>query len=227
MPTPASFPIVVTSYEIVLADVKFLQKYQWKYIVVDEGHRLKNFNCKLLRELRTIPAANKLLLTGLHGLLMMGCTQVVIACVLSKPTRDVPLLACLRAGTPLQNNLAELWSLLNFLLPDVFTSLANFESWFDFSGVGQEGGDKSIVAQEQRNKVVSKLHAILRPFLLRRVKSDVEHSLPGKMEVLLYAHMTEQQREFNEQLRDRTLSVSRSWAEHPAQLVFLTRLLWP
>ena len=50
--------------EIVIADVKFLQRYNWKYIVVDEGHRLKNFNCKLLRELRTIPTANKLLLTG-------------------------------------------------------------------------------------------------------------------------------------------------------------------
>ena len=58
------FPVVVTSYEIVIADVKFLQRYHWKYVVVDEGHRLKNFNCKLLRELRTIPTANKLLLTG-------------------------------------------------------------------------------------------------------------------------------------------------------------------
>ena len=59
-----NFPVVVTSYEIVIADVKFLQRYHWKYVVVDEGHRLKNFNCKLLRELRTIPTANKLLLTG-------------------------------------------------------------------------------------------------------------------------------------------------------------------
>ena len=57
-------------------------------------------------------------------------------------------------GTPLQNNLSELWSLLNFLLPDVFNSLANFESWFDFSGVGQAGGDQHILAQEQRNRVV-------------------------------------------------------------------------
>ena len=63
-----------------------------------------------------------------------------------------------RAGTPLQNNLSELWSLLNFLLPDVFNSLANFESWFDFSGVGQAGGDQHILAQEQRNRVVRCMH---------------------------------------------------------------------
>jgi ATP-dependent DNA helicase len=59
-----AFPIVVTSYEIVLADSKFLAQYKWKYVVVDEGHRLKNMNCRLLRELRAIPTANKLLLTG-------------------------------------------------------------------------------------------------------------------------------------------------------------------
>ena len=56
--------MVVTSYEIVIADSKLLQRYTWKYIIVDEGHRLKNFNCKLLRELRQIPVDNKLLLTG-------------------------------------------------------------------------------------------------------------------------------------------------------------------
>ena len=59
-----SFPVVVTSYEIVIADATALQRYDWKYLVVDEGHRLKNSGCRLLRELRTISSANKLLLTG-------------------------------------------------------------------------------------------------------------------------------------------------------------------
>lgn len=66
-PATADFPVVVTSYEIVIADSKLLQRYKWKYVVVDEGHRLKNFNCKLLRELRQIPVDNKLLLTGQLG----------------------------------------------------------------------------------------------------------------------------------------------------------------
>ena len=56
--------MIVTSYEIVLADAKFLQQYKWKYVVVDEGHRLKNHNSKLLRELRTMHSTNRLLLTG-------------------------------------------------------------------------------------------------------------------------------------------------------------------
>lgn len=56
-------------------------------------------------------------------------------------------------------------------------------------------------------QVVTKLHIILKPFLLRRIKSDVEGSLPAKKEMVLYAHMTQQQQEFNAQLRDKTLNV--------------------
>ena len=57
-------------------------------------------------------------------------------------------------------------------------------------------------------QVITKLHSILKPFLLRRVKSDVENSLPGKKELILYADMTQQQRDFNEELRQNTLNVS-------------------
>lgn len=59
------------------------------------------------------------------------------------------------AGTPLQNNLSELWSLLNFLLPEVFTSLADFEGWFDFTGTSGDEDDRKALAIEQRNNVVS------------------------------------------------------------------------
>ena len=154
-PIKPTFPAIVTSFEIVMADRKFLQKYNFKYLVVDEGHRLKNFDCKLIRELKQIPAANKLLLTG----------------------------------TPLQNNLPELWSLLHFLLPDVFSSLSQFQSWFDFSAeAGNEAGSDDAEANK-RVKVVEKLHGILKPFLLRRLKGDVETNLPRKKEIILYAHM--------------------------------------
>lgn len=69
-----------------------VQRFQWKYLIVDEGHRIKNLNCRLVRELKMLPTDNKLLLTG----------------------------------TPLQNNLSELWSLLNFLLPEVFDDLKRY-----------------------------------------------------------------------------------------------------
>ncbi|CCG80996.1 putative SNF2 family helicase/ATPase PasG [Taphrina deformans PYCC 5710] len=154
----AKFPIVVTSYEIIMNDRKFLQKYSWKYIVVDEGHRLKNLNCRLIRELKSYTSANRLLLTG----------------------------------TPLQNNLSELWSLLNFLLPDIFSDLESFQSWFDFSSLNSSQNG-NLADEEQQGSVVAQLHQILKPFLLRRLKTDVEKDLPKKREYLLYAPMTAHQ----------------------------------
>lgn len=166
------FPIVVTSYEVALSDArKYLRHYNWKYLVVDEGHRLKNPKCKLLKELKYIPIGNKLLLTG----------------------------------TPLQNNLAELWSLLHFILPDIFSSLEEFQSWFDLSGKCNSELMKEELEEKRRGQVVAKLHAILRPFLLRRMKSDVEKMLPRKKEIIIYATMTEHQRNFQDHLINKTL----------------------
>ncbi|KAI9806762.1 MAG: hypothetical protein M1825_006219 [Sarcosagium campestre] len=83
-------------------------------------------------------------------------------------------------GTPLQNNLHELWALLNFLLPDVFGESEAFDSWFSEQN-------------EDQDAVVQQLHRVLRPFLLRRVKNDVEKSLLPKKEVNLYIGMSEMQ----------------------------------
>ncbi|KAK4262183.1 hypothetical protein QN277_027768 [Acacia crassicarpa] len=166
------FPIVITSYEVALNDAKrCLMFYHWKYLVIDEGHRLKNSKCKLVRMLKYLPVENKLLLTG----------------------------------TPLQNNLAELWSLLNFILPDIFASQEEFESWFNLSGKCSNGATKEELEEGRRAQVVAKLHAILRPFLLRRMKSDVEQMLPRKKEIIIYAIMTELQKNFQEHLINKTL----------------------
>ncbi|KAJ5676968.1 uncharacterized protein N7477_002601 [Penicillium maclennaniae] len=154
------FPIVCTSYDICINDRKFLAQYQWRYIIVDEGHRLKNMNCRLIKELMSYNSANRLLITG----------------------------------TPLQNNISELWSLLHFLLPDVFNDLNSFEKWFDFSSVLDDNGQAELIERRKRN-LVSTMHSILKPFLLRRVKTDVEDSLPKKREYILYAPMTPEQKE--------------------------------
>lgn len=113
------------------------------------------------------------------------------------------------AGTPLQNTLSELWSILNFILPNVFQRLVDFEAWFDFSAARQDGGDQALIAMEQRNRVVSKLHDILKPFFLRRLKSDVSLKLPQKQEIILYAPMTQHQKDVNLGLLDHSLQVSK------------------
>ena len=177
--TKLEFPVVVTSYEICMNDRKFLANYQWRYIIVDEGHRLKNMNCKLIKELMTYDSANRLLITG----------------------------------TPLQNNIAELWSLLHFLLPDVFNDLDSFERWFDFSSVLEEKRDAEGKTMKRKNNLVSTMHAILKPFLLRRIKTDVEASLPKKREYILFAPLTSEQRDL---YREILAGTSRSYLEDKA-----------
>lgn len=91
-------------------------------------------------------------------------------------------------GTPLQNNLHELWALLNFLLPDVFGDNEIFNEWFE-----QTKKDDDDQNDEGDKEAVEKLHKILSPFLLRRVKADVEKSLLPKKEINVYVGMTAMQ----------------------------------
>lgn len=159
-----SFPIVVTSYEVSIKDQAKLNKLgPYTYVVVDEGQRLKNHRCTLIQSLKRISASNRLLLSG----------------------------------TPIQNNLDELWSLLNFVNPQIFDDLSVFQSWFGFRDIGQRdkgGTDEEMILLEQRkNNTVTKLHEILRPFLLRRIKRDVLKDMPPKKEVVVYAGMSKLQ----------------------------------
>ncbi|KAM9325006.1 lymphoid-specific helicase [Gastrophryne carolinensis] len=163
------YPVVVTSFEIAMRDRPVLQHRSWKYMILDEGHRIKNMNCRLIRELKEFRSDNKLLLTG----------------------------------TPLQNNLAELWSLLNFLLPDVFDDLRSFESLFDITGITQNAED--IVAKEREQNVLHMLHQILTPFLLRRLKTDVALEVPPKREVVVYAPLVKKQETFYTAIVNRTI----------------------
>lgn len=167
-PGSEDFPVVVTSYEICMNDRKFLANFGWKFIIIDEGHRIKNLNCRLIRELQSYQSANRLLITG----------------------------------TPLQNNLQELWSLLHFLMPQIFDKLEAFESWFDFSALKDKDGYEQLLSEKRQKKLVASLHAILKPFLLRRVKADVEKLMPRKREYVLFAPLTSMQRELYQAILD-------------------------
>jgi len=166
-----SFPVIVTSYEIAITDRNSLEKYKWKYMVVDEGQRIKNINCRLIRELKKFPTENRLLLSG----------------------------------TPIQNTLEELWSLLNFVNPQIFDDLSVFQSWFGFRNIGKETSVDDILNEEEKEKIVSKLHEILRPFLMRRLKKDVLIEMPPKKEFVVYAGMTELQRKYYKLVQENKL----------------------
>ena len=87
-------------------------------------------------------------------------------------------------GTPLQNNLHELWSLLNFLLPDVFTSADDFDAWFNL----KDG--------QAETQIIDQLHKVLKPFLLRRLKTDVKSEIPPKKEIYVECGLSKMQKEW-------------------------------
>ncbi|RWA03515.1 hypothetical protein EKO27_g11590 [Xylaria grammica] len=163
------FPVVCTSYEMVLRDHAALSKIDWAFIVVDEGHRMKNADAKLFRQLQQFKSATRLLITG----------------------------------TPLQNNLRELWSLLHFLMPETFLDWEAFEVWFDFSDLQDEEGTAQFIEDKESQSLVSKIHKVLQPLLLRRIKADVAAYLPKKREYVLYAPMTKEQTDLYNVISDK------------------------
>lgn len=99
----------------------------------------------------------------------------------------------LLTGTPLQNDLMELWSLMHFLMPHIFQSHQQFRDWFNNPITGMVEG------QEQINKpLVDRLHNVLRPFILRRLKQDVEKQLPKKYEHVIRCRLSKRQRNLYE-----------------------------
>uniref|UniRef100_A0A673NBQ0 Transcription activator BRG1 n=1 Tax=Sinocyclocheilus rhinocerous TaxID=307959 RepID=A0A673NBQ0_9TELE len=153
------FNVLVTTYEYIIKDKQVLAKIRWKYMIVDEGHRMKNHHCRLTQVLNThYLAPRRVLLTG----------------------------------TPLQNKLPELWALLNFLLPTIFKSCSTFEQWFNAPFAMT--GEKVDLNEEETILIIRRLHKVLRPFLLRRLKKEVEAQLPEKVEYVIKCDMSALQR---------------------------------
>ncbi|XP_072297120.1 chromodomain-helicase-DNA-binding protein 8 isoform X3 [Eucyclogobius newberryi] len=157
IPGAYKFDALITTFEMVLSDCPELREISWRCVIIDEAHRLKNRNCKLLDSLKMLDLEHKVLLTG----------------------------------TPLQNTVEELFSLLHFLEP------AQFPSEFEFL---REFGD--LKTEEQ----VQKLQAILKPMMLRRLKEDVEKNLAPKQETIIEVELTDVQKKYYRAILERNFS---------------------
>ncbi|KAI8628012.1 hypothetical protein F5Y19DRAFT_150272 [Xylariaceae sp. FL1651] len=166
--------VCITSYQIVLQDQQVFKRRQWHYMILDEAHNIKNFKSKRWQTLLGFNTQARLLLTG----------------------------------TPLQNNLTELWSLLFFLMPSEngvggFADLAEFQDWFHRpeSQILESGREQM---DDEARAIIAKLHKVLRPYLLRRLKADVEKQMPAKYEHVEICRLSRRQRELYDGFLART-----------------------
>ncbi|KAM7270566.1 hypothetical protein ACFE04_029780 [Oxalis oulophora] len=140
------FNVLLTTYEMILADSCHLRGVPWELLIVDEGHRLKNSGSKLFGLLNTYSFQHRVLLTG----------------------------------TPLQNNIGEMYNLLNFLQPSSFPSLSSFEEKFN-----------DLTTAEK----VEELKKLVAPHMLRRLKKDAMQNIPPKTERMVPVELSAVQAE--------------------------------
>jgi SNF2 family DNA or RNA helicase len=184
-----NFNVLLTTYEYIIKDKASLRKISWQYAIVDEGHRMKNAASKFAKTLSSqYETKYRILLTG----------------------------------TPLMNDLSELWSLLNFLLPTIFNSVDTFDQWFNkpFEQFGSSTNannaaedESNMLTNEERMFIIHRLHELLRPFMLRRIKSEVLDQLPEKVEKILRCEMSSWQKELYSQISKKAVAENSSLLE--------------
>ncbi|KAJ3087733.1 hypothetical protein HK102_010398 [Quaeritorhiza haematococci] len=170
-----NFNVLLTTYEFIIKEKAILSKIKWIFMIIDEGHRMKNAQSKLSTTLMQFYYSRyRLILTG----------------------------------TPLQNNLPELWALLNFVLPKIFNSVKSFDEWFNSPFANAGGQDRIELNEEESLLVIRRLHKVLRPFLLRRLKKDVESELPDKVETVVKCKMSALQHRLYEQIKSKRTALA-------------------
>ncbi|XP_026425969.1 chromatin-remodeling ATPase INO80-like isoform X1 [Papaver somniferum] len=104
----------------------------------------------------------------------------------------------LLTGTPIQNNMAELWALLHFIMPTLFDSHEQFNEWFS-KGIENHAEHGGTLNEHQLNR----LHTVLKPFMLRRVKKDVITEMTGKTEVTVNCKLSSRQQAFYQAIKNK------------------------
>eukprot|EP01117_Protostelium_nocturnum_P001278 TRINITY_DN1158_c1_g1_i1.p1 TRINITY_DN1158_c1_g1~~TRINITY_DN1158_c1_g1_i1.p1 ORF type:complete len:1186 (+),score=442.11 TRINITY_DN1158_c1_g1_i1:212-3769(+) len=157
--------ILVTTYEGVRINQNELLSHHWEYIILDEGHRIRNPDAETTLTMKRFPTPHRLILSG----------------------------------SPIQNNLTELWSVFDFVFPGKLGTLPTFRNEFVVP-ITIGGYVKSSPIQIQTAyKCAVALRDLISPYLLRRLKKDVLSQLPKKTEQVLFCHLTTEQRDVYEQ----------------------------
>ncbi|KAF5521216.1 putative helicase mot1 [Colletotrichum aenigma] len=152
--------IVITSYDVCRNDAEVLAKYNWNYVILDEGHLIKNPKAKITIAVKKLASNHRLILTG----------------------------------TPIQNNVLELWSLFDFLMPGFLGAEKVFLDRFAKPIAASRFSKASSKEQEAGALAIEALHKQVLPFLLRRLKEEVLDDLPPKILQNYYCDLSDLQK---------------------------------
>ncbi|XP_071797517.1 DNA excision repair protein ERCC-6-like isoform X2 [Asterias amurensis] len=152
---------LVTSYSAVRIQEKLLLKHTWHYIVLDEGHKIRNPDAAVTQACKQFRTCHRLILSG----------------------------------SPMQNNLRELWSLIDFVFPGKLGTLPVFMEKFSVPITIGGYSNATQVQVQTAYKCASVLRDTINPYLLRRLKADVKQNLnlPSKSEQVLFCRLSEEQ----------------------------------
>ncbi|OAA33193.1 hypothetical protein AAL_00658 [Moelleriella libera RCEF 2490] len=156
--------IIVTSYDVCRNDTDVLDKHSWNYVVLDEGHLIKNPKAKISQAVKKLASNHRLILTG----------------------------------TPIQNNVLELWSLFDFLMPGFLGAEKVFLDRFAKPIAASRFSKASSKEQEAGALAIEALHKQVLPFLLRRLKEEVLNDLPPKILQNYYCDLSDLQKKLFE-----------------------------
>nr|XP_033797522.1 DNA excision repair protein ERCC-6 isoform X2 [Geotrypetes seraphini]XP_033797523.1 DNA excision repair protein ERCC-6 isoform X2 [Geotrypetes seraphini]XP_033797524.1 DNA excision repair protein ERCC-6 isoform X2 [Geotrypetes seraphini]XP_033797525.1 DNA excision repair protein ERCC-6 isoform X2 [Geotrypetes seraphini] len=155
--------ILITSYSYIRLMQDHLQHYDWHYVILDEGHKIRNPHTAITVASKQFRTPHRIILTG----------------------------------SPMQNNLKELWSLFDFVFPGKLGTLPVFMEQFSVPITMGGYANASPVQVKTAYKCACVLRDTINPYLLRRMKADVKMSLslPDKNEQVLFCRLTDEQRQ--------------------------------
>ena len=155
-----SSDVLLTTYNLVYRDEATVSRVPWSMVVLDEAQNIKNPETKQTQAIRRLSRRSL------------------------EQTETIPCQRFALTGTPLENRLEELWSILEFLNPGILGTLAEFRKSFLMP-----------IERGETKEPLERLSRVVKPFVLRRLKSDpkILPDLPAKIEMDVRVPLTREQ----------------------------------
>ncbi|XP_059174899.1 DNA excision repair protein ERCC-6-like [Physella acuta] len=162
--------ILITSYNTLVIHQELVLRFNWHYVILDEGHKIRNPDAKVTLVCKQFRTPHRIILSG----------------------------------SPIQNNLKELWSLFDFIFPGKLGTLPDFMQHFSIPIVQGGYSNATQVQVETAYRCACVLRDTINPYLIRRMKADVKKNLdlPNKNEQVLFCRLTEEQRDVYKEYLD-------------------------